>query len=163
MKKLAVNPSPLVSRANAYITKHDASGYAILSDIMGTKVRDDLPDVGLVANRYTLMLAGNTQQLRLVSWDALPRVDKSIAFPWKPGTWYRMKLEVVVREKDALVRGKVWPRDEKEPDAWTVDFTDPVPNREGAAAIYGYAAGILEGQTGCEIFYDNIRITEAGK
>lgn len=163
LKKLAVNPSPLVSRANAYITKHDATGYAILSDIMGTKVRDDLPDVGLVANRYTLMLAGNTQQLRLVSWDALPRVDKSIAFPWKPGTWYRMKLEVVVREKDALVRGKVWPRDDKEPEAWTVDFTDPVPNREGAAAIYGYAAGILEGQTGCEIFYDNIRITEAGK
>lgn len=163
LKKLAVNPSPLVSRANAYITRHDATGYAISSDIMGTKVRDDLPDVGLVANRYTLMLAGNTQQLRLVSWDALPRVDKSIAFPWKPGTWYRMKLEVVVREKDALVRGKVWPRDEKEPEGWTVDFTDPVPNREGAAAIYGYAAGILEGQTGCEIFYDNIRITEAGK
>jgi hypothetical protein len=74
-----------------------------------------------------------------------------------------MKFEVVVREKDALIRGKVWDRTAKEPEDWTVEFTDPVPNREGSAAIYGYAAGILEKQTGCEIYYDNIRITDAGK
>ena len=163
LKKLAVNPSPLVSRANAYISRPDSTGYAIRADIQGTKVRDDLPDVGVVANRYTLMLAGNTQQLRLTSWDALPRVDKSVSFPWKAGVWYTMKFEVVVREKDALIRGKVWDRTAKEPEEWTVEFTDPVPNREGSAAIYGYAAGILEKQTGCEIYYDNIRITDAGK
>lgn len=159
LKKLAVNPSPLVSRANAYITLPDAKNYMIESDVLGTKVRDDLPDMGLIANRYTLMLAGNTQQLRLVSWDALPRVDKSIAFPWKQGVWYRMKLTSQMDGTALLVRGKVWPREAIEPDAWTVEFRDTVPNSEGSAAIYANATGILEGKVGCEVLFENVNIS----
>lgn len=161
LKKLAVNPSPLVSRANAYITLPDARDYTIEADVLGTRVRSDLPDMGLVANRYTLMLAGNTQQLRLVSWDALPRVDKSIAFPWKEGVWYRMKLTTQVEGTSLLVRGKVWPRDEKEPEAWSVDFKDPVPNTQGSAAIYANATGILDGKVGCEVLFENLGIQAA--
>ena len=159
LKKLAVNPSPLVSRANAYITLPDYKNYTIESDVLGTKVRDDLPDMGLIANRYTLMLAGNTQQLRLVSWDALPRVDKSIAFPWKQGVWYRMKLTSQMDGTALLVRGKVWPREAIEPDAWTVEFRDTVPNSEGSAAIYANATGILEGKVGCEVLFENVNIS----
>lgn len=159
LRKLAVNPSPLVARANAYIGLPTWKDYTIEADMMGTKVRGDLPDVGIVANRYTLMLAGNTQQLRLISWDALPRVDKSIGLAWKEKTWYRMKLTVESDGGKATVRGKVWPRDEKEPADWTVEFVDPVPNLEGAPALYGYAAGIEEGKPGTDIYYDNVTIS----
>ncbi len=159
LKKVNINPSPLVARANAYINPPSSTGYTIESDVMGTKVRDDLPDMGVVANRYTLMLAGNTQQLRLVSWDALPRVDKTISFPWKAGVWYRLKLTVEVGEGGkGIAKGKAWPKDQKEPAEWNVDFSDPIVNANGSAAIYGYAAGILDNQPGCEIFYDRVTI-----
>jgi outer membrane protein assembly factor BamB len=159
LHKTALNPSPLVARANAYMGMPDWKGYTIQSDVMGTKVLHDLPDMGIVANRYSLILWGNTQQLRLTSWDAIPRVDKSIGFAWKEKVWYRMKLTVDVTDGKALIRGKVWQRDEPEPDHWTVEFTDPVPNTCGAPAIYGNATGIEDGKPGTDIYYDNVTIT----
>jgi outer membrane protein assembly factor BamB len=159
LHKTALNPSPLVARANGYIGMPDWTGYTIQADVMGTKVLHDLPDVGIVANRYSLTLWGNTQQLRLTSWDAIPRVDKSIGYPWKEKVWYRMRLTVDVSEGKAVIRGKVWQRDGKEPEGWTVEFTDPVPNKTGAPAIYGNATAIEDGKPGTDIYYENVTIT----
>lgn len=158
LKKLADNMNPLLARANAYIGMPGLTGYTIQCDLLGGQKGNDLPDMGLVANRYSLVLDGNKQQLRISSWEALPRVDKVISWPWKSNTWYRTKLTVEVAGDKAIVRGKVWPRDQQEPADWTIDFEDPVPNREGSPAIYGYATGILENATGAEIFYDNLSI-----
>ena len=52
------------------------------------------------------MLQGNIQKLRIVSWDALPRVDETINFAWKPGAWYHLKLTVDVQDKQAVIKGK---------------------------------------------------------
>jgi outer membrane protein assembly factor BamB len=159
LKKTAINPSPLVARANAYIGMPDSKNYTIEADLMGTKVVNDLPDMGICANRYSLTLWGNTQQLRLTSWDAIPRVDKSIGYAWKPNTWYSLKLTVDVSGGKAVIRGKVWQRGEKEPADWTVEFTDPVPNTTGAPTIYGNATGIEDGKPGTDIYYENVKIT----
>src|SRR5262249_25510440 len=139
------------------------SDYTIQADILGKKVQSDLPDMGIVANRYSLVLTGNTQQIRLISWDALPRVDKSISWEWKPDTWYRMKLTVKVSGSNGMVQGKVWPRDQPEPKGWTVEFDDPCPNREGSPAIYGNATGIIGDKPGAEIWYDNVSVRPNGK
>jgi len=136
------------------------TGYTIQADVQGTKVKGELPDMGVDANRYSLVLIGNTQQLRLISWDALPRIDSTIAFPWQPGVWYRMKLTVDVKEDKAIARGKVWPRDQPEPKEWTVEVEDSTPNREGAPALYGNATAVGGPQSpGTEIFYTNVKIT----
>jgi outer membrane protein assembly factor BamB len=161
--KLAVNPSPLVARANAFIGPPTLTNYTVQADVLGRQVREDMPDAGVVANRYTLMLDGNKQQLRLVSWDALPRVDKSFAWPWKPDTWYRLKLTVAVEGDKAVVRGKAWPSEKPEPKEWSIEFTDPAPNREGSPGLYGNATGILGGQKGAEIYYDNVMVTPNDK
>jgi outer membrane protein assembly factor BamB len=157
--KLANNGSPLVARANAYIGKPTWSSYTIEADVMGGQKGQDLPDMGVVANRYTLALIGSAQSLRLISWDALPRVDKTVAWPWKADAWYRMKLTVEVRGDKALIRGKVWPRQQPEPQVWTVEFEDPTPNREGSPGLYGNATGIIDGEPGAEAYYDNVRIS----
>lgn len=157
--KLAENASPLVARSHAYIGMPTLKDYTIQVDVQGGKQRDDMPDMGVVASRYTFFLDGNKQRLRLVSWDAVPRVDKSIDWPWKPGVWYRMKLTVDQQGDHAVARGKIWERAEQEPDAWTIEFSDPTPNREGSPALYGYATGILENQRGAEIYYDNLIVT----
>jgi outer membrane protein assembly factor BamB len=160
LKKRNDAPSPLIARAHTYIGLPDMTGYTIQADVQGSKLGADMPDMGVEANRYSLLLIGNTQQLRLVSWDALPRIDNTVAFPWKPGVWYRMKLTVEVKGDKAIARGKVWPRDGDEPKEWTVEVEDSTPNREGAPALYGNSTGIKDAKNpGTEIFYTNVKIT----
>jgi hypothetical protein len=161
--KLANIASPLVSRAHAYIGKPTMSGYTIQAEMQGTKKGADMPDMGILANRYTLLLDGNKQQLRLISWDALPRVDKSIGWTWQPGVWYTLKLTVDVRGDRALVQGKVWPHNEKEPADWSIQFEDPVPNREGSPGLYGYATGIIGNEPGAEVYYAKVSVTPSKK
>jgi outer membrane protein assembly factor BamB len=159
--KTATNPSPLVARAHAYIGPANMSDYTIESDVLGTTVQGEIPDMAVVANRYTFGLFGNTQQLRLVSWDAVPRIDKSVSHPWKPNVWYRLKLTVVVNGDKALVRGKVWERGQDEPKDWTLEVEDPMPNREGAPAVYANIPPRGIGgpmKPGAEVYFDNVAV-----
>ncbi len=137
--KTADNASPLVCRANAYIGMPDLSDYTIESDVRGAD--------------------GNHQRVVLGSWEDKPRVDERLDFPWKPDTWYRLKLMVDVQDDKVVIRGKAWPKGEKEPAKWTIEFEDPTPNTEGSPGLYGYALGILPGAIGTEIQYANVSIT----
>jgi outer membrane protein assembly factor BamB len=154
------NPNPLVARVNAYIGASNLSDYTIQSDVYGTKVRTDLPDMGVGANRYTLMLIGNSQELRVGDWDAQSRADTNMPFAWKPDVWYTMKLTVTVKDGKAEVRGKVWPREEKEPEKWTIELSDPLPEKEGSPFLFGNATGAVgPGNPGTTVYYDNVKIT----
>ncbi len=154
------NPNPLVARVNAYIGAPNLSNYTIQSDLYGTQLRTDLPDMGVGANRYTLMLVGNHQQLTVGDWDAQSRADSTVDFPWKPDVWYTMKLTVTVKDSKAEVRGKVWPREEKEPEKWTIELIDPLPEKEGSPFLFGNATGAVDAKNpGTTVYYDNVRIT----
>ncbi|MFO0967905.1 MAG: PQQ-binding-like beta-propeller repeat protein [Gemmataceae bacterium] len=160
LAKVNDKASPLLARGNAYISVPDAKNYVIQADVMGTKVGSDMPDIGVVNERYTLFLAGNIQKLRIVSWDALPRLDKTIPFEWQPDTWYTLKLVVEDGGKSATIKGKCWPKGKEEPAEWTLQVTDPYPNGEGAAAVYAYVTGIpASGGPGTEVYVDNVKIT----
>jgi len=159
LAKVAATSNPLLSRANTYIGSPNWTAYTIETDVRSEQKGRDLPDLGIVANRYTLVLVGNTQSLRLISWDAIPRVDQTIRFPHKAGVWYCMKLTVDVQKDKAVCRGKVWPRGEPEPQDWTVEVEDPSPNREGSPGLYGYLTGFIDNQWMTEGYFDNVRIT----
>jgi hypothetical protein len=58
-----------------------------------------------------------------------------------------------------VVRAKVWKTGDKEPEKWNIEFEDPSPNREGAAALYGYVSNITPNQPGSSIYYDNVIVT----
>ena len=163
LSKVNNNSRPPIARANAYITVPNSSAYTIQADMMTTEVREKVGDMGVVNSRYTLIMDGKIyedgkRRVRIVSWEARMRVNQAAAFDWKPNTWYTAKLEVIPQEKTTLVRGKVWPTGEPEPAAWTVEYEDPSPNREGAAALYGYIPNVADDLPGSEIFYDNVRI-----
>jgi outer membrane protein assembly factor BamB len=163
LKKLANNSNPLLARAKAFFGMPNLTDYTIQADMLGTRKGEDLPDMGIIANRYRLFLDGNKQRLRLVSWEANQRVDKTIDFAWKPDVWLRMKLTVAVQGSQAVIRGKVWPRDDKEPANWTIEFTDPTPNREGSPGLYAYATGIVGTEPGTEVFFTNVSVTPNDK
>jgi outer membrane protein assembly factor BamB len=162
------NPRPPLARAIAYITTPDATGYTIEADVMGMEKKGKLPDAGLVANRYTFYLDSKTNEMgkrdvRLISWEALPRVNVDAAFDWQSGAWYRMKMTVEVGDKDAVVKCKVWDRSKPEPEKWTIEFKDPMPNRNGAGGLYGYVQNAEEQNPGSEIYFDNVAVNANGK
>jgi outer membrane protein assembly factor BamB len=153
--------TPLISRGNAYITRADAKDYTIECDVSGTQIVGAKavykPEIGIGANRYTLIIHAEVSKLRLMSWDALPRIDKGVPFNWQPDTWYRLKLTTDMSK--GIIRGKAWPVKQKEPAEWMLEVVDSNPITEGSATLYGYVTGNFNDKPGTEIYYDNLRIT----
>jgi outer membrane protein assembly factor BamB len=98
-----------------------------------------MPDMGLIAQRYTLDLMGASQQLQVRSWppQVATHFSKTIPFAWEAGKWYRMKFEARVQGSTALLRGKVWPRGEPEPAAWTIEAAHEQGNLQGSPGFFG--------------------------
>ncbi len=51
-------------------------------------------DIGIVAQRYELVLFGSHQRLELQPWQPETQRTVKVDFPWNEDTWYTMKLEV---------------------------------------------------------------------
>ena len=169
LAKVNTDARPPIARANGYITLPSASNYTIQADLMGTQVGGKFADMGVVNSRYTLILDGKPdsaagkRQARLVSWEAKPRVNKGVEFDWQPDVWYTVKLCVEPGEKTGVAKAKFWKRGEAEPADWQITYEDPSPNREGAAAVYGYVSNATDAVAGSELFYDNVSITPNAK
>jgi hypothetical protein len=43
-----------------------------------------------------------------------------------------------------------------------IEFNDPLPTTEGAAALYGYITNAEADNPGSEIYYDDVAITPTG-
>ena len=143
--------SSLLSRARAYFGPSDFANYTVEADVRATQKRRQQGDAGVIAQRYVLALYGNSQMLHIEPWQ--PEIARTIAkpFAWKPDTWYRMKLQVEnLPDGKTRVRGKVWAVGETEPEAWTIERIDPIPNRQGAPGIFGNALA--------EIYFDNLKV-----
>jgi hypothetical protein len=62
-----------------------------------------------------------------------------------------MKFQVSTVDGKTQLRGKVWPRGDKEPAPWTAEVEDATPNLTGSPGLFGNA-------TNAEIFLDNITV-----
>jgi hypothetical protein len=111
------------------------------------------PDMGLINQRYTLDLMAK-DQLQIRSWTSRLelRFAKTIDFPWKAEQWYTMKFQSETGKDGVTLRGKVWPRDDKEPEAWTIEATDTTPNLQGSPGLFGNASV-------AEYYIDNVTVT----
>ncbi len=50
-----------------------------------------------------------------------------------------------------MLRGKVWKRGEEEPDEWTIEAADAVPNTHGSPGLFGNAQLT-------EFYIDNVEV-----
>jgi outer membrane protein assembly factor BamB len=118
-----------------------------------------MPDMGLIAQRYTLDLMGASQQLQVRSWppQVATHFSKTIPFPWEAGRWYTIKFEARTRPAAAgtaaaaMLRGKVWPRGEQEPAAWTIEAIHEQGNLQGSPGFFGNSKD-------SEISIDNVSV-----
>ena len=143
--------SSLLSRARAYFGPSDFSNYTVEADVNATQKRRQQGDGGVIAQRYALVLFGNSQMLHLEPWQPETARTVSTPFAWKPDTWYRLKLQVEnLPDGKTRARGKVWLASEAEPTAWMIERIDPIPNKQGAPGIFGSALS--------ELYFDNLKV-----
>lgn len=143
--------SSLLSRARAYMGPTDFSNYTVEADVNATQKRRQQGDAGVIAQRYALVLYGNSQMLHLEPWQPETGRTVTVPFAWKPDTWYRLKLQVEnLPDGKVRARGKVWLASETEPAAWIIERIDPIPNRQGAPGIFGSALA--------ELYFDNLKV-----
>ena len=154
LKKPSGNPRSW--RTTVYVGNPMQTGYEIEAEMMSMEQRRRLADMGLVSHRYTLALMGNAQTLMIRTWlSELGRFSKEVPLEWDPEVWYRVKLRVEpAADGSATIRGKVWPRGQDEPEAWTIEAVDILGHDHGSPGIYGYSSA--------DIYYDNLKVTPFG-
>jgi hypothetical protein len=109
-------------------------------------------DLGVTAQRYSLILYGNSQRLKIEPWEPETSRTVTVPFAWKPDTWYRLKLRVEnLPNGEVRAQGKAWAAGDAEPQAWTIEKVDPIGNRQGAPGLF------IDAQFGA--YFDNLSIT----
>ncbi len=155
---------PKGTRSQGWLGHPDSKGYEMQADVFADAQQigaaadpnSRTPDIGVTCMRYRFDMMGASQQLKLYSW--IPHDQKYFdkPFQWTPDVWYRMKFRVTIQEKDgepvALLQGKVWKRDETEPQAWSIEWNDSPANLNGSPGLFGNAKD-------AEIFIDNVTMT----
>jgi hypothetical protein len=138
-------------RAKILMGRPDWSDYTVEADVLGTEARRQRGDIGLINQRYVMVLFGNPQKLEIHPWQAADEMSVIQDFAWEIDVWYTMKLRVENQPNGTTrVRGKVWKRGEPEPAAWTIEKVDTIGHRQGAPGVYG------DGYS--DIFYDNLKV-----
>jgi hypothetical protein len=157
--KKTVLPTPknpnnkLGTRSFLWMGPIDLSNYTIQADVRLQEKDNRMSDVGIFASGYQLTIRSKNRKLRLDSWSSNDyRTMADTDFQPKADTWYTMKLAVVPATDRATVRGKIWPRGDKEPDSWTVEMVDRAPNLHGTPGIFGNSPD-------AEIYLDNLLVT----
>jgi outer membrane protein assembly factor BamB len=161
--KTAENPFAFAKRTRPFFGPTDLDNYTIEAEVRSKDIRRVMADVGIVAQRYELVLFGNHQRLELQPWQ--PETQRTVKkpFTWTKDTWYVMKLEVQNLDgTNVRARGKVWPKGEQEPAEWTIERVDPIGSPKGSPGIYADIPN-ADPRGGSEIYYDNIKVYRNGK
>ncbi len=149
---LVKNPAARsIHRHRTFIGPSDWSDYTIEADLRATRTPRRVPDIGLINSGYTLDVMGAHQKIQLRSWTAERRMAVAVPFQWEADRWYRIKLRVDASQEEAVIRGKVWPRESPEPGDWTIVAKDPHPVRHGSPALYAYSP--------TPVHFDHVKVT----
>ena len=142
----------ILKRARVFFGSTDASNYTFAADVRAPERRRQMADVGITAQRYSLVLYGTSQQLKIEPWEPETTRTVKVPFAWKPDTWYRLKIRVEnMSDGKVRVQGKAWAVSEQEPAAWMVERIDPIGNHSGSPGLF------LDAQFG--VYMDNFSIS----
>jgi outer membrane protein assembly factor BamB len=142
----------IFKRSRVFIGPTNWSNYTFEADIRSRTQRRQMASIGITAQRYTLVLQGNAQRIKIEPWEIEPTRTVTVPFAWKPDVWYRVKLRVEnLPNGQVRARGKAWPAGEPEPTAWLIEKIDPIGNRQGAPGLF------VDAQFGA--YLDNFALT----
>lgn len=139
-------------RATVFLGAPDARNYTIEADVMSDGNRRKMSEVGLINQRYAIVLKGNDQKLEVSS--NFERLREQVEFKWQPKVWYRLKTRVdIAPDGTGVVRGKAWKREDPEPEAWTIEVKHKTAHQEGSPGLFGFSPQDER------VYVDNIKVT----
>jgi len=138
-------------RATVFIGTPEMKNYTIQADVMSDGNRRKMSEVGIINQRYLVVLKGNEQKLEVNSNQERLRVGED--FKWSPNTWYRLKARVDADpDGSAVVRAKAWKRDEPEPEKWSLEVPHKTAHQNGSPGLFGFSPQDMR------VYIDNIQV-----
>jgi outer membrane protein assembly factor BamB len=139
-------------RATVFFGAPDAMNYTMEADVMSDGNRRKMSEVGIINQRYFIVLKGNEQKMEINS--NLERLRESTDFAWQAKTWYRLKARVdLAQDGTATVRAKAWKKADQEPDKWTFEVRHKTGHRSGSPGLFGFSPQDMP------VYIDNIAVT----
>lgn len=143
-------------RATVFFGHPDEKNYTFECDVMTDGNRRTKSTVGLINQRYFIILDGNAQEMQVLS--NAERIRSVVPFKWDANVWYHIKTRVdVASDGSGIVRGKAWKKGDPEPSAWTITVPHKHAHIQGAPGLYGFAPQSL-----FKVYVDNISVTPNG-
>ncbi len=144
-------------RATVFMGDPEMKNYTIEADVMSEGNKRKMSDVGIINQRYLIVLKGNEQKLEINSNLERLRVPASSEpsnFKWSPNVWYHLKARVdTAADGSNTIRAKAWKRDEAEPDKWILEVQHKTGHQNGCPGLFGFAPQDMR------VFIDNISVT----
>ncbi len=144
-------------RGTVFMGTPDMSNYTIQADILSEGNKRKMSEVGIINQRYIIVLKGNDQKLEINSnleRLRVPATEDPSNFKWSPNIWYRLKARVDIQpDGTGVVRAKAWKRDEPEPEGWTLEVPHKTAHRSGSPGLYGFAPQDMK------VAIDNVIVT----
>lgn len=130
----------IFQRAQVFIGHPESKNYTCEADLMSEGNKRKMTEVGLINQRYAIILKGNAQQIEINSNQAIFRA--SVPFKWVANTWYHLKTRVdVAPDGSGVVRAKAWKKGDPEPEAWNIEAPHTHAHTHGCPGIFAFAPG----------------------
>ena len=145
-----------LQRATVFIGEQSMSNYTIQADVLTDGRRRKMSDVGIINQRYYIVLKGNEQKVEINSNLDRIRVPERGSPPnyrWKANTWHTLKARIEVADDGSgVIRAKAWPRDEAEPEGWTVEYRHNNAHKSGSPGLFAFSPQM-------PVYIDNVKVT----
>jgi len=139
-------------RATVFIGSPEAKNYTIEADVMSDGNRRKMSEVGVINQRYAIVLKGNEQKLEVTSNFERFRVAQD--FKWAPNVWYRLKARVDIAPDGAgTIRAKAWKKADPEPEKWTMEVPHKTAHQNGSPGLFGFSPQEMR------VYIDNLNVT----
>ncbi len=143
--------NPFFQRGTVFIGDPSTKNYTIEADIMSEGNKRLMSEVGLVNQRYYVVLKGASKKLEVNSNLELFRHD--VDFDAQPNTWYHLKSRVdVAADGSGVIRAKIWKKGDPEPDAWTIEVPHAHAHESGSPGLFAFAPQK-------RVYIDNVKVT----
>jgi hypothetical protein len=145
-------------RATVFIGEPEMKNYTIQADVFSEGNRRKMSEVGVINQRYLIVLKGNEQKIEVNSnleRLRVPAAEDPPNFRWQANVWYRLKARVDTKpDGSGVVRAKAWKRDDPEPDQWTLEVPHQTAHQNGSPGLFGFAPQDMR------VLIDNVQVTQ---
>jgi outer membrane protein assembly factor BamB len=127
----------LFQRATTFIAPSNLSNYTMQVDGLTEGSARVKSDIGVIHQRYMIVLRGNAGQLEVSS--NMERLKEVVPFKMIANTWYTLKSRVDANpDGSGVVRAKAWAKGQPEPEAWTIEVKVAKLHQNGAPGLFSF-------------------------